>query len=523
MSRNSRVRSGLLRQLENERIAQAPIPPCGDLATPTSVCGRRYRSHYLESRNLINGQWCAADSGRTLAVINPANDQRLAEVPDAGAHEANRAVTAAHEAFAGWSVLPARERGEIVDKLGRLMLDDTEQLAAIMTAQQGKPLSEARGEIAYAASFLSWAAAEAERVYGQIMPAASVDKRILVLRQPMGVAAIVTPWNFPAAMITRKLGPALASGCTVVIKPAEQTPLSALAIGELSLRAGIPAGVVNIVTGEAAPIVDAMLADVRVRRLSFTGSTEIGRKLMAKASENLQRLSLELGGHAPFFVFDDADIEKAAAAAVACNFRNAGQTRICANRFYVQRGVYSAFLDRFRSAVEALNVGVGTDPDVDIGPRINDDAMEKVDRHVADAMECGGTVLTGGARAHTAGAADRFYTPTIIEGMSPKMLLAREETFGPVAAVQRFETEDEAVQLANDSPYGLAAYFFTRDASRLIRVAEALECGVVGANDGAPSTAQAPFGGVKRSGFGREGGHFVMDEYTRIKYVSWGV
>jgi len=390
-----------------------------------------------------------------------------------------------------------------------------------MTMEQGKPLAEAKGEIAYAASFLDWAAEEGKRIYGDIVPSSAADKRILVLRQPVGVAAIITPWNFPAAMITRKLGPALASGCTVVIKPAEETPLSALAIGELACEAGIPPGVINIVTGDAATIGDALFSDNRVRKLSFTGSTEVGRLLMSKASRNLLRLSLELGGHAPFIVFDDADLDLAVPAAVACKFRNAGQTCICANRFYVQRGVAEEFTSRFAQAIGALRVGNGLENGVQIGPLINDAAVEKVESHVEDARMRGGDMPVGGKRITVAGLADRFYAPTLVSGMTPEMLLAREETFGPVAPVATFGDEAEVIALANASEYGLAAYFFTRSASRLMRVAEALEYGVIGANDGAPSTAQAPFGGMKHSGFGREGGRYAMDEYTELKYVSW--
>jgi succinate-semialdehyde dehydrogenase/glutarate-semialdehyde dehydrogenase len=392
-----------------------------------------------------------------------------------------------------------------------------------MTAEQGKPLAEARGEIAYAASFVEWAAGEAVRVYGETIPASKPGKRILVLRQPVGVAAIVTPWNFPAAMITRKLGPALAAGCTAVIKPAGQTPLSALALGELALEAGIPAGVVNIVTGDSRRIVDAWLDDMRVRKLSFTGSTEVGRTLMERASRHLLRLSLELGGHAPFLVFEDADVERAVEGAIASKFRNAGQTCICANRFYVHNRVYDEFVGRLATAIEGLRVGEGTREGVQVGPLIDDDAMAKVAEHVDDAKAHGGTVRVGGRHVRLDGLADRFYAPTLLENMTGDMRLSREETFGPVAPVRRFHHDDEAIELANDSEYGLAAYFYSRDVGRVMRVAERLEYGIVGANDGAPSTAQAPFGGVKHSGFGREGGKYVMDEYAEIKYVSIGL
>lgn len=477
----------------------------------------------MQTANLIGGEWVRAASGKTLRVTDPATDELVGETPSLGAGEVRQAIDAANGAWGLWRAKTAGERGALVRRLGELMRRDAERLARLMTSEQGKPLAESRGEIEYAVSFLEWAAEEGKRLDGDIIPASTTSKRILVIRQPVGVAAIITPWNFPSAMITRKLGPALACGCTVVIKPAEDTPLSAIAIGELAVEAGIPAGVVNIVTGDAATIGDAFFEDDRVRKLSFTGSTEVGRLLMGKAARNLMRLSMELGGHAPFIVFDDADLDKAVAAAVACKFRNAGQTCICANRFYVQGGIYDAFMARFAKAIEGLKVGRGTAEGVQVGPLINDEAVEKVERHIADAKERGGKVMVGGSRVRIQGLADRFYAPTLIDGMTPEMLVHREETFGPVAAVRRFTSEDEAVAWANDSEFGLASYFFTRDASRLIRVAEALEYGIVGANDGGPSTAQAPFGGVKHSGFGREGGKYVMDEYTELKYVSWGL
>lgn len=477
----------------------------------------------MESRNLINGQWVHASDGSTKAVTNPANDLEIAQVPSISAAETTRAIDGAREAQKAWAERTASDRCKYVAELCRLMRRDSDRLADLMTTEQGKPLSESKGEIEYASSFLEWAAEEGKRIYGETIPASSPDKRILVLRQPVGVAAIITPWNFPAAMITRKLGPALASGCTVVIKPASMTPLSALAIGELACEAGIPAGVVNIITGDSGTIAGALLSDNRIRKLSFTGSTEVGRSLMEQSAEHLLRLSLELGGHAPFIVFDDADLDKAVKAAVACKFRNGGQTCICANRFYVQSGIYDAFMPRFAEAIEQLKVGDGKDEGVDIGPLINDDAVEKVEKHVADAKSKGGIVRIGGERVKLDGLADRFFSPTLIEGMTHDMLLAKEETFGPVAPVMKFEAESEVIELANDSEFGLAAYFFAQDASRLVRVSEALEYGIVGANDGGPSTAQAPFGGVKHSGFGREGGHFAMDEYTEVKYVSLGI
>lgn len=475
----------------------------------------------MQTKNLINGQWVEGSAGTTLEVTNPANDEIIARVPMMGPDETRHAIEAAWNAKKGWAARTAEDRGQLISKLASLMRRDIDRLARIMTIEQGKPLAESRGEINYAISFLDWAAEEGKRVYGDIIPASATEKRILVLRQPVGVSAIITPWNFPAAMITRKLGPALAAGCSVVIKPSQETPLSALAIGELACEAGIPAGVINIITGKSSDIGDTLLADDRVRKLSFTGSTKVGRLLMEKASKNLLRLSLELGGHAPFIVFDDADLDGAVEAAIACKFRNAGQTCICANRFYVQSGIHDRFMAQFAERISRLRVGDGTQDGVDIGPLINDAAIDKVESHIDDARSHGAELIVGGNRYPIEGLADRFFEPTLIDGMTPEMLLSHEETFGPVAPVAKFVQEQEAVELANASEYGLAAYFFTRDASRLIRVAEALEYGIVGANDGTPSTAQAPFGGVKHSGFGREGGRYVMDEYTELKYVSW--
>jgi len=481
----------------------------------------RDRPAIMRTQNLIDGKWIDGRNEAPLAVTNPATDEVIATVASTGATGASAAIDAAWRARDAWARTPADERGRLLTALAALMRRDLERLAGVMTAEQGKPLAEARGEVAYAAAFLEGAAEDGKRHDGDIVPSSKSDKRILVLRQPVGVTAIITPWNFPAAMITRKLGPALAAGCTTVIKPAEETPLSAIAIGELAVEAGIPAGVVNIVTGDPVAIGDVIFDDSRVRKLSFTGSTEVGRLLMSKASKNILRLSLELGGHAPFLVFDDADLDAAVKAAVVCKFRNAGQTCICANRFYVQSKVYDEFIARFAKAIEALPVGNGATAGVQVGPLINDAAVEKVEQHVDDARSNGARIAAGGARVRLDGLADRFYAPTLIDGMTPDMLISREETFGPVAPIARFQTEPEAVRLANDSVYGLAAYFFTRDASRLMRVAEALEYGIVGANDGTPSTAQAPFGGVKHSGIGREGGRYALAEYTEIKYVSW--
>jgi succinate-semialdehyde dehydrogenase/glutarate-semialdehyde dehydrogenase len=464
----------------------------------------------------------AAGSGG-LAVTDPATDERLAIVPQGAEDEARAAVDAAEQAAASWRTLVAEERGRLLERFAARMLEEQESLAALLTAEQGKPWGEAAGEIRYAASFLRFAAGEAERIYGDLVPASHANQRILVLRQPVGIAAIVTPWNFPAAMITRKLGPALAAGCTAVVKPAEQTPLTALALGWIAREVGFPEGVVNIVTGDAEPIVDTWLRDARVRKLSFTGSTEVGRLLMAKAATNLTRLSLELGGHAPFLVFDDADLDAAVEAAVANKFRNAGQTCICANRFYVQAGVYEEFLSQLAAKIRALRAGRGNEPGVAIGPLIDDAAIAKVEAHVEDALSRGARLRAGGDRLRLAGLANRFYAPTLLDGLTAEMRVSQEETFGPVCPVARFVYDEEAVEQANASPYGLAAYFFTKDASRLMRVAEALEYGVIGANDGAPSTAQAPFGGMKHSGFGREGGRYAMEDYLETKYVSWRV
>jgi succinate-semialdehyde dehydrogenase / glutarate-semialdehyde dehydrogenase len=478
----------------------------------------------MQTRNLIGGQWVGAESGAELDVSDPATDAVIASVPKCGAGETRAAIAAASEAFEGWRSRTAGDRARLLRRLADLMMERQEPLARLMTREQGKPLAEARGEIAYAASFIEWAGEEGKRVYGELIPSSHVDKRILALRRPVGVTACITPWNFPTAMITRKLGPALAAGCTMVVKPAEQTPLSALALGELAIEAGIPAGVVNIVTGDAPAIGGELLGNRTVRKLSFTGSTEVGRLLMRQAAQNLTRLSLELGGHAPFLVFDDADVDAAVAGAMASKFRNAGQTCICANRFYVQDGVYEEFAAKLSSAAEALRVGSGFEEGIDIGPLIDDDGMSKVVAHVDDARAKGATIRTGGRRMPPPdGLVDRFYLPTVLDGFDDDMRISCEETFGPVAPLRRFEHEDEAVALANASDFGLAAYFFTRDASRLMRVAERLEYGIIGANDGAPSTAQAPFGGVKQSGFGREGGHYVMHEYLDVKYLSWGL
>jgi len=475
-------------------------------------------------QNLIDGKWSEEPSGARFDVTDPATDRVVASVPDAGADTTKRAIDAARRALPGWSRTPAPERARLLRRAAELMARDRERLALLMTREQGKPLKESSGEIDYAASFLSWNAGEAERIAGETVPASVPGKRLVVIRQPAGVVATITPWNFPSAMITRKLGPALAAGCTCVVKPAEQTPLSALALGELLLEAGFPSGSVNIVTGEPAPIARTMLEHPAIRVLSFTGSTEVGRRLIEGSSANITRLALELGGHAPVLVFDDADPVLAAEQTMLAKFRNAGQTCICPNRIYVQAGIYDRFMEAFCARVASLRVGIGTDEDTDIGPLIDDDAVAKVRAHIADALDKGGRAVVGGAMATTPeGCADRFHEPTVIEGFTPEMDLACAETFGPVAPVARFAHEQEAIDAANDSVYGLAAYFFTRDNARLIRVAEALEYGVIGANDGRPSAAQIPFGGFKCSGIGREGGRHGIEEFLETKLVSIGL
>jgi succinate-semialdehyde dehydrogenase/glutarate-semialdehyde dehydrogenase len=476
----------------------------------------------MQNRNLIGSEWVSAP-GDEIVVTNPATDEEIASVPNGGASEARRAIAAAAAALDAWRNRTALDRGKILRRIADLMLERQEPLAELMTREQGKPLAEARGEIGYAASFIDWAADEGKRLYGEMVPASAANKRILVMRQPVGVTACITPWNFPAAMIARKLGPALAAGCTMVVKPAEQTPLSALALADIALEAGLPPGVMNVITGDSKAIGEEIFSNPAVRKVSFTGSTEVGKILIKQSAQNVTRLSLELGGHAPFLVFDDADVKAAVAGAIASKYRNMGQTGVCPNRFYVQQGIYDEFVAGLTESVRKLRIGSGLEEGVQIGPLIDDQAMEKVERHVGDALDKGAKLRTGGKRAHPDGLADRFYEPTVMEDFTPDMALAHEETFGPVSPLRRFKHEEEAIEMANDSPYGLASYFFTRDASRLMRVAEKLEYGIVGANDGAPSTAQAPFGGVKESGIGREGGRYVMDEYTEIKYVSWGL
>ena len=476
----------------------------------------------LRTQCLIGGAWCGAEGGATFPVGNPANGELLAEVPDMGAGETRRAIAAADAAWPAWRNRTAKERSAVLRKWFELMLAHADDLALLMTSEQGKPLAEAKGEVAYAASFIEWFAEEAKRVYGDTIPATQADKRLIVVRQPIGVCAAITPWNFPAAMITRKVAPALAAGCTVVVKPAEQTPLTALALAELAQRAGFPPGVFNVVTGSAASapkIGGELTGNPTVRKLSFTGSTEVGRLLMAQCAPSIKKVSLELGGNAPLIVFDDADLDAAVEGALASKYRNTGQTCVCANRLLVQEGIYEAFAAKLAAAVQALKVGSGLDAGVVQGPLIDARALEKVEAHLADALAKGARVLTGGRR-HALGGT--FYEPTVIVDVTPEMKCAREETFGPVAPLFRFRTEAEAIALANASEFGLAAYFFSRDVARCFRVGEALECGMVGVNTGIMSNEVAPFGGVKQSGIGREGSKYGIEDYLEIKYLCFG-
>ena len=471
---------------------------------------------------LVGGVWCGADSGATFPVTNPASGERLAAVPDMGAAETRRAIEAADRAWPGWRGRTARERAAVLRKWFELMLDNAADIAHLMTAEQGKPYGEAMGEVAYAASFVEWFAEEAKRNYGDTIPATQADKRLIVIKQPIGVCAAITPWNFPAAMITRKVAPALAAGCTVVVKPAEQTPLTALALAELAQRAGFPPGVFNVVTGSAASapkIGGELTGNPVVRKLSFTGSTEVGRLLMAQCAPTIKKVSLELGGNAPFIVFDDADLDAAVEGALASKYRNTGQTCVCANRLLVQDGIYDAFAVKLAARVKALRVGGGMEEGVVLGPLIDAQALAKVEEHVADALAKGAKVLTGGRR-HALGGT--FFEPTVIAGVTPDMKCAREETFGPVAPLFRFRTEAEAIALANDTEFGLAAYFFSRDVARCFRVGEALEYGMVGVNTGIMSNEVAPFGGVKQSGIGREGSKYGIEDYLEIKYLCMG-
>jgi succinate-semialdehyde dehydrogenase / glutarate-semialdehyde dehydrogenase len=480
------------------------------------------QSDLVLRQGYIDGGWVDADSGAIFAVLNPASGEVVAEVPRMGAAETRRAIEAAQRALPGWRGMLAKERAAIMRRWADLMMDHQEDLAALLTTEQGKPLAESRVEIAYAASFLEWFGEEAKRVYGDTIPTYMRDRRIVVAKEPVGVSAGITPWNFPAAMPTRKAAPALGAGCTMVLKPAEQTPLSALAVMRLGEEAGLPPGVLSIVTGDAddAPLIGAeMTSNPMVRKLGFTGSTEVGKLLMAQCAGQIKKVSLELGGNAPFVVFDDADLEAAIAGALTCKYRNSGQTCISANRILVQDGVYDDFLAGFTEGVAALTVADGFTPGVNVGPLIDLPGIEKVQRHVADARERGAELLLGGER-HELG--PQFFEPTVMTGITDAMAMSNEETFGPVAGIARFGTEEEAVRRANDTPYGLSAYFYSRDMGRIWRVSEALEYGILGINTGVVSTEVAPFGGVKESGIGREGSKYGIDEWLETKYLCMG-
>ena len=473
-------------------------------------------NNLLRTDSLVNGKWLKAKSNRTFDVVNPANQEIIASVASVGAIETQIAIEGAEQAQKLWRKKTAKERSQLLRKWHDLLLENQDDLALIMTLEQGKPLAESRGEIAYAASFLEWFSEEAKRIYGDIIPSYAPDRRIMVFKEPVGVCAAITPWNFPAAMITRKVGPALAAGCTIIIKPAAETPLTALAMGQLAIEAGIPAGVVNILVGPAQEIAQELTASKKVRKLSFTGSTPVGKHLMKACADTMKKVSLELGGNAPFIVFDDADIDSAVEGAMLSKFRNVGQTCICANRIYVQSGVYKEFVEKFTAKVAQLKVGAGTDVGVEQGPLISINALEKVESFVADAISCGGNIAIGGAR-HQQG--ELFYQPTVITNATQQMKLANEEIFGPIAPIFEFNNEEEVISLANSTDYGLAAYFYSRDIGRIWRVSEALETGLVGVNAGVISTEVAPFGGYKESGLGREGSKYGIEDYINTKYV----
>ncbi|KGC57987.1 NADP-dependent succinate-semialdehyde dehydrogenase [Burkholderia pseudomallei] len=474
----------------------------------------------LRERAFVAAEWQAADGGATLEVRNPATGALIGTVPAMGAAETRRAIDAANAAWPAWRKKTAKERAAILRKWHDLMIAHADDLALILTTEQGKPLVEAKGEIGYAAAFLEWFAEEGKRVYGDTIPTPAADKRIVVTKEPVGVCAAITPWNFPAAMITRKVGPALAAGCPIVVKPAEATPFSALAMAVLAERAGVPAGVFSVVTGEPKAIGGELTSNPIVRKLSFTGSTPVGRLLMAQCAATVKKVSLELGGNAPFIVFDDADLDAAVEGAIASKYRNSGQTCVCTNRFYVHEKVYDAFAEKLTAAVAKLKVGPGTEAGVVQGPLINGAAVRKVEAHIADALDKGARVTTGGQR-HPLG--HGFFEPTVLTGVTPDMKVAKEETFGPLAPLFRFSTEEEAIRYANDTEFGLAAYFYSRDIGRVWRVAEALEYGMVGINAGIISNEVAPFGGVKQSGLGREGSHYGIDDYVVIKYMCVAV
>lgn len=474
-------------------------------------------SDLIRHGNFIDGQW--SSGGATYPVLNPATGELIADVQKAGAEETNLAIDAANRALPAWRKLTAKERSQRIKRWGELMLSNQKDLATLLSREQGKPLAEAMGEVVYAASFLEWFAEEAKRAYGDVIPSHKADARIVVVKEAIGVVAAITPWNFPLAMVTRKVGPALAAGCTMILKPSEETPLSAFALAVLAEQAGIPAGVFNVVSGDAVAIGGALQASGIVRKLSFTGSTRTGKLLMRQAADTLKKISLELGGNAPFIVFDDADIDAAVKGAMASKFRNTGQTCVCVNRFFIQDGVYEAFTGKLAEAVAAMRVGNALEGETEQGPLINAAALAKVELHVSDAVEKGAQVLCGGRR-HALGGT--FYEPTILAEASSDMLIAQDETFGPVAACFRFKDEAEVLQRANDTPYGLSAYFYSRDIGRVWRMAEGLEAGMVGINEGIISTEVAPFGGIKESGLGREGSKYGLDDYLEIKYLLMG-
>lgn len=469
----------------------------------------------------VAGEWLA--TGNRMTVTNPATGDAIADVSQAGITETRMAIEAASHAFSGWSAMPARERAHILIKVANEIRARVDHLGEILTAEQGKPLREAKAEIMMSADYFEWNAEEAKRIYGETIPASSSSKRLLAIRQPVGVVAAITPWNFPASMIARKVSPALAAGCTVVIKPASATPLSALEMGHVFDAAGLPKGVVNIVVGPSGPIADELLSNPRVRKISFTGSTEVGQRLMAEAAKDLKKISLELGGHAPFIVMADADLDRAVDGVITSKYRNAGQTCICANRLYVEDGIYEEFADRLTKKIGSLNVGLGTDPRVDVGPMIDEAALKKVSRQVEDSIKRGGAVRTGGTPVTVVGAERGwFYAPTLVDNVPHDALVAHEETFGPLLGMWKFSTDEEVIARANDTPYGLAAYFYGRDMGRIVQMYEKLEYGIIGVNDPIPTVVQAPFGGVKHSGFGREGGHQGLDDYLDWKFISMG-
>ncbi|MGO8919420.1 MAG: NADP-dependent succinate-semialdehyde dehydrogenase [Stellaceae bacterium] len=491
----------------------------GILTPPTQKAPALKDPRLFRQQGYINGEWVDADNRSTFEVTDPADGAVLGHVPNMGAAETRRAIEAANAAWPAWRARTAKDRAAILRRWYELMLANQEDLAHLMTAEQGKPLAESKGEVVYAASFIEWFAEEGKRIYGDTIPQHQSDKRLLVIKEPVGVCAAITPWNFPAAMITRKMGPALASGCTMVLKPATQTPFSALALAELAERAGVPEGVFSCVTGSARDIGGEMTSNPIVRKLTFTGSTEIGKILMEQCAGTVKKLSLELGGNAPFIVFDDADLDAAVRGAIASKYRNAGQTCVCANRVLVQDGVYEAFAAKLADAVTAMKVGPGVETGAVIGPLIDMKAIDKVEQHVSDALKKGARIVVGGHR-HALGGT--FYEPTVLADVTTDMMVTREETFGPVAPLFRFKTVAEAIQMANDTEFGLAAYFYSRDINRVWHVAEALEYGIVGINEGLISTEVAPFGGVKESGLGREGSKYGIEEFLEVKYLCMG-